>query len=165
VTSPPGLKFQSFLPLGSLTWETTNLSDDVVFLDLKLTINPTTRCITTKTYQKPINLFLYISLHSAHPSGVLKSIIYGNLQRYWLQKSKRSNYISTVTQFAQHLVKRGHHRDTISQLFMEAATHIDRQAQTSQHGSTTTPTTQDSTATLYIHWEFHPLGIQSRQLR
>jgi hypothetical protein len=79
--------FQASLPFGSLTWETTKLSNHVVFLDLKLNIDPTTHRITTKTYQKLMNLFLYIPPHSAHPAGVLKSIIYGNLRRYWIQNS------------------------------------------------------------------------------
>jgi hypothetical protein len=160
------LSFQASLPFGSLRWETTKLSNHAVFLDLKLTIDPITRRITTKTYQKPMNLFLYIPPHSAHPSGVLKSIIYGNLRRYWIQNSNRRDYISTATSFAQHLVNRGHNRETIKTLFMEAAAHIDSQAKAKQHGSPTTHTTsQAEPSTLYIHWEYHPHGLQRQQLR
>jgi hypothetical protein len=112
-----------------------------------------------------MNLFLSIPPHSAHPKGVLKSIIYGNLRRYWLKNSKRSDYIPTATRVAQHLVNRGHHRDTITQLFLEVATHIDRQVQTKRDSSPTPPTKQETGATLYIHWEFHPRGIQRHQLR
>jgi hypothetical protein len=122
--------FQATLPFGSLKWETTTLSGTVVFLDLELTINPKTRRITTKTYKKLMNLFLYIPPHSAHPAGVLKSMIYGNLRHYWIQNSNRPDYISTATRFAQHLVNCGHDRATIQNIFMDAAAHTDLQAKT-----------------------------------
>jgi hypothetical protein len=41
--------FKAALPFGSLTWETTQLSNHVVFLDLELNIDPNSRRITTKT--------------------------------------------------------------------------------------------------------------------
>ena len=75
--------FQSLLAFGSLQWETSDPSDTAIFLDLEISINPDTHRIATKTYQKPMNLFLYIPPTSAHPPGVLKSIVLGNLQRFW----------------------------------------------------------------------------------
>jgi len=59
-----------------LQWETTGLSNTTNFLDLTVSIN-TDGTLCTKTFQKPTNLHLYIPPNSAHPSGVLKSIIYG----------------------------------------------------------------------------------------
>jgi hypothetical protein len=116
--------------------------------------------ITTKTYQKPMNLFLYIPPHSAHPAGVLKSIIYGNLRRYWIQNSNHSDYISTVTRFAQHLVNRGHNRETIKTIFLDAAAHMDSQEKANRRDTPTASPPQEISSTLYIHWEYHPRGIQ-----
>jgi hypothetical protein len=156
--------FQASLPFGSLAWETTKLSNHVVFLDLELNIDPTTRRITTKTYQKPMNLFLYIPPHSAHPAGVLKSIIYGNLQRYWIQNSNRSDYISTGTRFAQHLVNRGHNCETIKTIFLDAAAHIDSQEKANRRDTPTASQPPEISSTLYIHWEYNPRGIQRHSI-
>ena len=157
--------FQAALPFGSLTWETSTLQNSVVFLDLEINIDPQTRLLHTKTYQKPMNLFLYIPPHSAHPPGVLKSLIYGNLRRYWIQNTNRQDYVNTARSFAQHLVNRGHDRVMIKKIFMEAATHIDKQAQAvneprkpHQHNAVTPQP-------LYIHWEYHPRGVTRRDIR
>jgi hypothetical protein len=76
-------QFQSDLSFGSLHWETSELTNSVAFLDLEISIDPDSRRLTTRTYQKPMNLFLYIPPTSAHAPGMLKSIVYGNLQRFW----------------------------------------------------------------------------------
>jgi hypothetical protein len=60
------------------------------FLDLTLEIK--NGHIVTKTYEKPTNLFLYIPPTSAHSPGVLKSIIFGNVHRYWYQNSNIDDY-------------------------------------------------------------------------
>jgi hypothetical protein len=52
--------FQTSLNFGTLKWTFTPLSQTVDFLDLTLTIDPTTRRIQTKTFQKPMNLYLYL---------------------------------------------------------------------------------------------------------
>jgi hypothetical protein len=63
---------------GALTWKVEELSRSVKFLDLTIAIGEDRR-IVTKTYKKPMNLYLYIPPASAHPPGMLKSIVYGNL--------------------------------------------------------------------------------------
>jgi hypothetical protein len=63
---------------GALTWKVKELSKSVNFLDLTITIREDRR-IMTKTYKKLMNLYLYIPPASAHPPGMLKSIVYGNL--------------------------------------------------------------------------------------
>ena len=64
-----------------LDWNTVELANTVDFLDLTLWIDLDTCTIKYKTFQKPMNLFLYIPSHSAHTPGLLKSLAYGlNLQ-------------------------------------------------------------------------------------
>ena len=86
--------FKTALPFGSLKWETSDLSSSAIFLDLKLEI--VDRRIITKTYEKPMNLFLYIPPSSAHSPGVLKSTIFGNVRRYWNQNTNVEDYRSAV---------------------------------------------------------------------
>ena len=63
-----------------LTWEFTELSNSVNFLDLTLTIMPDGQT-KTKLFEKPIALHLYTPPHSMHPPGVLTSHIFGSILR------------------------------------------------------------------------------------
>ena len=74
------------------------------FLDLSLHISNSK--ILTKTYQKSMNLYLYIPSNSAHPPSCLKGLITGELRRYWLQNSN----------------KRGHSLHDLIPIFHQAAT-------------------------------------------
>jgi hypothetical protein len=70
---------------GQLKWKIEDPSKHTVFLDLDLKISKTK--ITTKTYQKNMNLYLYIPPLSAHPPSCFKGLITRELCRYWLQNS------------------------------------------------------------------------------
>ena len=80
----------------TLRWTASNLSTTAVILDLTVTLDPLSGTIATAMYQKPMNLFLYIPPHSAHPPGVLRSTVFGNLRRYWLQNSNPEQYKKCV---------------------------------------------------------------------
>ena len=69
-----------------LQWETEPLSSSVNFLDLTIYISPT-NTIKTKTFQKKENLFLYIPPQSAHPPGMIRSLIYSLTRNYYIQNS------------------------------------------------------------------------------
>jgi hypothetical protein len=118
-----------------------------------------TKRIRTKTYEKPMNLHLYIPPASAHPPGVLKSIIFGNLQRYRWHNSSTDDYIAQVRRFAERLVARGHSQETVRQNCLEAAKSID----TIERAGRLRRDDADPSNTLFFHWEYHPRGI-SRQL-
>ncbi|KAL7541267.1 hypothetical protein ACHAXR_010762, partial [Thalassiosira sp. AJA248-18] len=60
---------------GKLKWEIEERSREVNFLDITITINELNQ-IETRTYQKPMNLYLYIPQASAHPKGVIKGMIF-----------------------------------------------------------------------------------------
>ena len=65
-----------------LNWTPKQFSNSVNFLDLTLTIQED-RTITYKTFQKPKNYFLYLTLDSCQPAKILTSFIYSTLQRYY----------------------------------------------------------------------------------
>ncbi len=104
-----------------LKWTSDGLQKTVNFLDLTIAIN-SNGLLNMKTYQKPTNLHLYLPPTSAHPPGVLKSLIYGNLRRFWLQNTLVTDYIDIAKQFAEHLIARGHKREKITAIFEAAAT-------------------------------------------
>ena len=150
-------RFRNSLNFGDLRWETSPLSTKVTFLDLTIEIDPTTRQLVTKTYQKPLNLFLYLPPHSAHPPGVLKSLVYGMLGRFQRQNSNRNDYVRLVRQFAQQLMARGHDIIQLRPLFLQAANHLDLK--------TRHPSTKTDTDALFLAWPYHPRGIPRQELR
>lgn len=140
---------QDFNSLAKLQWITSSLSEEVNFLDLTIFIGPD-RKLHTKTFQKPINLHLYIPPSSAHPPGVLKSIIFGNLRRYWQQNTNSDDYTSIASQFADRLVARGYSREVLTPLFLEASSNFEKvKLETAE------------TKNLYLHWTWHPKDIPS----
>lgn len=155
--------FQTSLNFGALKWTFTPLSQTVDFLDLTLTIDPTTRRITTKTFQKPMNLYLYLPPNSAHPPGVLRSTVYGCLSRYWSQNSSVKDYQAIVRAFARRLIARGHNREVINRLLISSAQRLDRAPRGPRP-----PCQQVQQATvsaLFFHQEFHPRGLPRERIR
>ena len=92
-------------------------------LDLKICIN--NGIINTETYQKPMNLYLYVPLHSAHPPGLLHSLVFGTLRRYWLQNSLLKSFQKVATLFFDRLLARGYPHKLLCEAFTKAAKKID----------------------------------------
>lgn len=105
------LSFEDFQrDLNSVTklqWETEQLSTNVTFLDLTISIT-NHQTIHTKTYQKPMHLHLYIPPHSAHPPSMIKSLIFGLLLTYWKQNSDGNDFKEMVKLLYKRLLNRGH---------------------------------------------------------
>jgi hypothetical protein len=70
---------------GSLEWAIEEPSLTTTFLDLNLRLMGNS--IKTSTYQKPMNLYLYIPPKSSHPPSCLKGLISGEIRHYFLQNS------------------------------------------------------------------------------
>ena len=102
-----------------LTWEFTELSNSVNFLDLTLTIMPDDH-IKTKLFEKPMALHLYIPPHSMHPPGVLTSHIFGSILRMFRLNSDEDETVSDVLCLYHNLTKRGHKEETLKPLFLKA---------------------------------------------
>jgi len=142
---------------GSLKWNVESLTKSTNFLDITITIKD--KQLTTVTYQKPLNLYLYIPPLSAHPSSCFKGLITGELYRYWWQNTEEKDFIDITTKFIQRLINRGHQPNNIIPLIQTAASNIDSlNIKASQQ-----KTTDDET--LYIHWRHHPSNIPKRKIR
>ena len=70
-------KINAFL---GLTWEFSERSKSIDFMDMTISINNSNK-IETTLFKKRLNLHLYIPPHYAHPPGLLPGIVYGTLFR------------------------------------------------------------------------------------
>ena len=150
---------------GSLQWNLEEVGQQVNFLDITVRINENQR-IETKTYQKPMNLFLYIPPFSAHPPGVRKGLIYGTLRTYWKQNSKPTDFQHFTRLFYHRLLARGYHPHSTKQIFYEAAKQIE--AAYTQRKPNHTDKTKNKTKRLneiYLHRQYHPKDISRSHIQ
>ena len=98
-----------------LRWEVQPLSTSVVFLDM--TISITNNKIHTIIYEKELNLYLYISPHSAHPPGVLAGLIIGNILRIHHLCSDQNDKLEYYNKFYKRLRNRGYLPKQLNSLF------------------------------------------------
>jgi hypothetical protein len=143
---------------GNLRWNIETPSTSSTSLDLTITINEGK--IHTTTYQKPLNLYLYIPPLSAHPHSCIKGLITGEILWYWNQNSTPEELIDITTLFIQCLINRGHTIQNLIPILLTAASTIDNHLSTSKLDKTT-----DSDDTIYIHWEHHPTDISKNTAR
>ncbi len=141
---------------GHLEWIVEQPSNKTTFLDLNLELH--NGKIETSTYQKTMNLYLYIPPLSAHPPSCLKGLIFGELQRYWNQNNNDKFQI-ILAKFIERLYARGHKLENLIPILTAATINIHRRQ------LNWTPKTDKDDNTLYIHWTFQPHGIQRKDLR
>jgi len=154
------------MAFGILDWDVEPPTRDCNFLDLNITID-SGGDIVTKTYVKAMNLHLYIPPHSAHTPGVLKSLIFGNILRYWLQNTKINTFVSTTRDFYRHLLNRGYRDEVIAPIFYKAAESIDAAKQKLAESPNGMPPQKQKAAgdRLFMHWDYHPRDITRHQIR
>jgi len=148
---------QKLNTFGSLTWNVEPLTSSTTFLDLTITIK--NNKLNTATYQKPLNLYLYIPPLSAHPSSCIKGLLTGELNRYWFQNSEEEDFIDVTTKFILRLVQRGHQIQHLIPSLQTAAANIDN------INTKESPKNPNNDDTLYIHWRHHPFNIRKHQIR
>ena len=104
---------------GILTWDFEEPSPTVDFLDLTISIDQHWR-ITTKTYQKALNLYQYIPPMSAHPPNMIKGIIYSLMRNYYRQNTHESDYYDLAAKLLTRHVARGWDRILMKSLILDA---------------------------------------------
>ena len=151
----------------SLRWGLTDLLKTVDFLDLTLTIEPSGR-ISSKTFQKAMNLYLYIPRMSAHPNSVFDSFITGQIRRFWLQNTYSHDLEHILGLFFERLVKRGYPRqelrkrfDTVKHQFSINPPKIPKPPkQPNTHAQPQNTTDTDNQ--LFLHTRYHPDSIPNK---
>jgi hypothetical protein len=160
------MNFKSMLnSFGSLKWVISNPNTTVNFLDLNITINSTNK-IEINTFQKEMNLHLYIPPSSAHPPSCLKGLIIGELLRYKKQNNKE-DFVKIATSFLERMAARGHKIDELTPLFHEAAASIDKKLlfSSNTHNANPENNSERKQKPLYFHWKYHPYGISNSIIR
>ena len=109
-----------------------------------------------------MNLHLYIPAHSAHPNGLLKSLVHGQLYRFWTQNSEMANFKQVTKAFYEHLVNRGYKQEVLNTHFRQAAEHLQRKEAQGYRKSTTTA---DDESNLFFHLQYHPHQIPKDAIR
>ena len=95
--------------------------------------------------------------HSANPPSCLKGLINGELLRYWRQNRNPNHFQTIVSKFIIRLLDRGHTLQSLTPLLMQATTRIEQGQMRPCHNPTH--------KTLYIHWPYHPNGLQQKIVR
>lgn len=130
-----------------LTWDFTDRSKSVDFLDLTISIGDDNRIHTT-LYEKPLNLHLYLPPHSSHPPGVLLGLIYGNIRRIYTLCSDPGDKIARTREMLQHLLARGYKSPDLLPIFSKAI-----QKAT---GAYTGPPREKLVNPVFLHLRYHP---------
>ncbi len=149
------LDFKSSLnSFGSSKWVVTEPSTSVNFLDLNISINLHNK-IEISTFQKAMNLHLYIPPSSTHPPSCLKGLITSKLFRYKRQNSNM-DLATITTSCLGSMAARGHNLDDLTPLIHEAAVTIDKKLFTSHVKNSETPSIDPSKdqKSLYFHWQY-----------
>ena len=113
---PPGARLEWECDIGP--------TKSINFLDLQVSIE-LDGSITTSTYQKPMNLYLYRPPCSAQPPSVLYGLIFGTLHRYFWHNSLREDFQKFTKLFFDRLQAREHRASQLAPLFIKAATAVD----------------------------------------
>jgi hypothetical protein len=144
-----------FGPTGKrLEWAAEDPSPSVNFLDLTVKLTDS-GVFETRTFQKPMNLYLYRPPTSAQPTSVLYGLIYGTLHRYFWQNSDRSWFNHFARLFFQRLQARGHSTASLAPLFLKAASRVDESSRPIP--SLGPPELRNSPDDrFFLHLQFHP---------
>ena len=135
------------------------------FLDLTISIDGN-GIISIKTHQKPMNLFLYIPPHSAQPPDLMKSLVFGLLNTYYLQNTFSGDVYTMVRHIFKRLLNRGHKVEDLRDFFLNTVHKIEDR---NNHTVNTTRKRPNNNSLLensiYFHIPFHPRVILRKNIR
>jgi len=141
-----------------LKWDHTPLSTSVNFLDITITLHPDNR-IGTTLYEKASNLHLYIPSHSAHPPGLIRGIVYGNIFRIHTLCSDDTDILAKTKMFYHRLLARGYQRKDILPLFQSA---IER---AKSYTGPKPKAAKDTMGFMLLHLQYHPKNPTGKELQ
>ena len=129
----------------SLDWEFSTLSKTANFLDLTLSVESFQ--ISTKLYEKPLNLHLYIPPNSAHTSSVRLGLVTGGIFRILRLTSRDVDTRASLSKFHSYLVARGYKLKFLRSAFQKALHQFGR------HKPKQDPSSSDELC--FLHLPFH----------
>ena len=145
---------------GVLTWDICDVrpATSVNFLDMTLTIE--NRRIVSRTFQKEMNLRLYIPPVSEHPPGCIRGTIFGLISRYYKQNTYPQDFVHFSGLHYQRTLDQGWDRDFIRGLILKATTRAENRP-TKRY-----PKKEENLKDiLFLHSKYHKDSISCNQIR
>ena len=173
-TSPTNHEWTEFVndlnSCSSLNWETEDLGTKTSFLDLTLWIDKDSNKLKYKTFQKPMNLFLYIPSHSAHPPQTFRSMIYSLIKTYKRQNPNPKDFRAICKLLFRRLLARGHQHHVIKEIFKDTLHKLQTHRQTPTRRQLPREITIDHTDPyqswrVFFHLQYHPRGLPRRLIK
>jgi hypothetical protein len=149
-----------------LHWKTEQPADTVDFLDLTVTIQPD-GTITTRTFQKKMNLYLYRTPDSCQPESIIRSFIYGALHRYYWQNTATSDFLTFVGLLFERMLDRGHQYSNLIPIFEKASKKVETSSMPNPKNEQREPDedNDNNENNIYIHLPHHPNNPTTDELR
>jgi hypothetical protein len=144
---------------GKLQWEATARSTSLDFLDLTITICGNK--LSTKLYEKALNLYLYLPPHSSHSPSMTRGIIRGMIFRIFRLTSDNTNVQQYIQQFYDRLVARGFSRHYLLPIFQKSLMETAIEAPLI-HNERLIDTAWEQ---FYLHIRYHPRLIPSNLIQ
>ncbi len=138
---------------GKLKWEFSERAKSTTFMDLELTI--TDGRVTSKLFEKALNLHLYLPTTTAHPPSVLKGMVHGTVKRIHRLSSDEANQRDSTRDFYIRLRQRGYTPRLLHPIFRDALA----------KKVTTNDKETDEPRAVHFHMPFHPGNPRSFQLQ
>ena len=143
---------------GKLKWTCTGFVTSLKFLDLTISIKD--HEIHFKTFQKALNLYLYIPPTSAHFPDMIRGLIFGRLRCYHKHNTDIEDYYTMATLLTRRLLARGWSWAFVCPIFCEAHNRI-----TDNHTVNPNLINKPKMQPLIIHNTYHPRGLQQQDIR
>jgi hypothetical protein len=121
-------------------------------LDLTIEIDASSNKITTKTYQKPTNLNLYIPATSAYPEACIQGTVVSNFIRYWKQNSSVKDFRTLREKFTEQICHRVHEDKNVTACIEKATTYIDEDSIQKKDAKMNLREER----IFFQHWQYHP---------
>ncbi len=135
---------------GRLRWEATTRTTSIDFLDLTITICDNK--LSTRLYEKALNLYLYLPPHSCHSPNMTRGIIQGMILRIFRLTSDNTYIQQCIQQFYDRLAARGFSRHFLLPIFQKTILDTTIDAPRIQNGSLIDTLWE----TFYLHIKYHP---------
>ncbi len=106
---------EEYSSFGILIWDFSDRKKQMNFLDLMITLENGT--VSTRIYEKEMNLYQYIPPNSAHAPNVIKAFISGLILRIFRLTSRQDHIITSLRDLFERLLARGHPPDFLKPVF------------------------------------------------
>jgi hypothetical protein len=149
-----------------LHWKTEQPANSVDFLDLTVTIQ-SDGMITTKTFQKKMNLYLYRTPESCQPESIIRSFVYGALHRYYWQNTSITDFLTFVGLLFERMLDRGHQYSHLVPIFEKASKKVETSSMPNPKNEQQQQdeNNESNENNIYIHLPHHPNNPTTDELR